>query len=84
MSLEAELPDFKSKLADAFKKGKAAAKKEGATEDEVIKTVCDAIGDEVIKFRKSATIMIPSGGVVTAGSQFTQTNPAPVTEFEIT
>lgn len=43
----------------------------------------DALATQIIDTIKSATITIPSGLVIVAGSAVTQTNPAPITGLVI-
>lgn len=45
---------------------------------------CQLIEDLIYEAIRDMTIIIPSGGVIVAGSPTTQTNPSPIVTFQIT
>lgn len=69
---------FSDNLKTALKAAAKANNKDGVELDSAVEEIAAAIADEVKAQIEAATITIPSGAVVVAGSATTQTNASPV------
>jgi hypothetical protein len=78
------MPLVQATLKNQIKAILVDAKARTTNPDAAFDYIADALATKIIDTIKSATITIPPGGVVVAGSAVTQTNAAPITSFVIT